>query len=359
MTSIAVDPLFDELRERVTAAGFFAPDPKRYVLKGTICLALYVIVYVSVWYVTEPLPLAVLLFVLAQMSVQLAYFAHDAAHGSLTRNPRLAKVIGHFGMTFITGFSFSWWVHSHGNHHAHVNEEENDLAMKYSTVLAVHERAITAKQGWRRRLSRYQAYYIWLLIPLYHFPMIWDGFVYCWQHARKTRTDQIVIALYLLLWLGVPSLAIGWQRALVHYLADTLIGSTLIGYTFIVHHVGRKVVRSDEVAAMGPLRKQIETTRNVRTWRIFDFYYSGLNYHIPHHLFPNVPHWRYRALHQLIARFCAEKEIRYTEESFFHAVGNVFRYLRYLGSLPSEFELTRASERAGWSVAEVPAPYVD
>jgi len=110
---------------------------------------------------------------------------------------------------------------------------------------------------------------------------------------------------------------------------------------------------------MGPLRRQIETTRNVRTWRIFDFYYSGLNYHIAHHLFPNVPHWRYRSLHQLITRFCVEKKIRYTEESFFEAVRNVFRSLRYLGSLPNEFKLTPKSERAGWTAAGVPAPYVE
>lgn len=350
------DPLYRELEAEVRSAGFFEPDPWGYIRKGAVCLALYVAAYVGVLAVDHPLALGALLVLLALMSVQLAYLAHDAGHGAMTRNPRLAWAVGHFGMTFITGFSFSWWMHSHGNHHEFVNEEESDLAMRYSTVLSVHENTVLAKTGFKRTLVRWQAWYIWLLIPFYHFPMIIDGLVHCLRNPRATRVDQIVLPLYLVLWFVIPSQVVGWERAMLHYLADTMIGSTLIGFTFIVHHMGRKVVRPDE--NISRFQQQVEATRNVRTWRIFDAYYSGLNYHAPHHLFPNIPHWRYRRLHELLQRFCADKGIRYTEESFFAAVANVFRYLRWLGQLPHDHEVTPESERQGWTAAGVPAPHL-
>src|SRR5262249_18729458 len=144
------------------------------------------------------------LLLLAQVTTQLAYISHDAGHRAITKDERWIKALGHFGMTFLTGFSFSWWMHSHDNHHEKLNERDNDLAMKSSTVLAVHDEGMLAKRGLKRWLGRHQARYIWFLLPFYHFAMMFDGFVWILKNPKQTRLDQLVIPGYFLLYFVIP-----------------------------------------------------------------------------------------------------------------------------------------------------------
>lgn len=325
----APDPLYRELARRLKAKGYFERDPAGYARKAAIQVAIFTASYVGLLVWTHPLVVIALLVTCAQMTAQMGYLAHDAGHGAVTGNRRWIRVIGHFGMTFITGFSFGWWMHSHDNHHSVLNERDEDLAMKYSLVLAVHPDAVGSRRGLARRLLRHQAIYVWLLLPFYHFAMMADGLAWMARHPRTTRTDQACFALYLVLYFVVPSLIIGPVWALVHWVAVSMIGSIYIGLTFIVHHIGRKVWLPEEAPTL--LAQQLEATRTIRTWRIFDFYYCGLNDHIEHHLFHWVPSWRYRHMRADVQAFCREHGLAYREQRFRDAIASVYRYLRALG----------------------------
>jgi len=60
---------------------------------------------------------------------------------------------------------------------------------------------------------------------------------------------------------------------------------------------------------------QIETTRNyeLENQERLD-YYGGLNYQIEHHLFPDIPHWRYMHIAREIKNICSELGIQYRED---------------------------------------------
>jgi fatty acid desaturase len=330
----AADPLFLELRDRVAAAGYFRPAPWGYAGKTAVLVAVFAGAYAGLLVARGIVAAGVLLLVLAQMTAQLGYIAHDAGHGAITRNRRLARFIGQFGMTFITGFGFSWWMHSHNNHHASLNERDEDLAMKYSTVLAVHERAARSRRGLGRLFLRWQAYYIWFLLPFYHFAMMVDGLAWMARNPKTTRADQLGFALYLALYFAVPTAFIGPRLAAIHWLVTSMIGSIYIALTFIVHHVGKKVFSPGEEFTL--FRQQLEATRTLKTWRVFDFYYSGLNYHIEHHFFHQVPHWRYRAMRLEVKAFCREHGLPYQEEGFWEAIANVFRHLDRMARIADE-----------------------
>jgi hypothetical protein len=92
--------------------------------------------------------------------------------------------------------------------------------MRYSLVLAVHPDAARVQRGWRRALLRWQGHYVWLLMPFYHFAMMVDGFVWIARNRRATRTDQLVLLLYVALWFVVPMPFIGWKLAAIHWLAS-------------------------------------------------------------------------------------------------------------------------------------------
>jgi fatty acid desaturase len=328
-----VDPLYVELSREVARAGYFAKSPGGYLWRGALLIALFAITYVSLLYIRNLVTVSVALVFLAQLVTQLAYLSHDAGHRAITRDRRWIQIIGHFGMTFLTGFSFSWWMHSHDNHHEKLNERDHDLAMKYSLVLAVHDDAVRGKRGLAHALLRWQGHYVWLVMPFYHFAMMVDGLVWIARNPRTTRIDQLVLPGYLALWFVVPVLWIGWKLAAIHWLAESMIASVYLVLTFIVHHVGKKVILPSDEPGMTLLRQQLETTRTLGTWRIFDWYYSGLNYHIEHHLFPWVPHWRYRKLRFLVQDFCRKNGIAYREQGFWSAVVEVFVHLRRVGRL--------------------------
>jgi fatty acid desaturase len=325
------DPLYLELCREVAAAGYFTKDPWGYALRAAGLLALFTTAYVVRLCSVHPLLVGGCLLVLAQTVTQLAYLAHDAGHRAICNHRRLALFIGHFGMTFLTGFGFSWWMHSHDNHHAVLNEREHDLAMKYSLVLAVHQDAARGKRGLRRRLLRWQGHYVWLLMPFYHFAMMWDAVVWIARNPRTTRIDQLVLPLYVILWFVIPAPFLGLKVAALHWLAESMIASVYLVLTFIVHHVGKKVILPADEATMTLLRQQLETTRTIKTWRIWDWYYSGLNYHIEHHLFPWVPHWRYRRMRLVVQGFCRRKGLTYREQGFWSAWWEVVTHLRRVG----------------------------
>jgi fatty acid desaturase len=325
------DPLYVELSREVARAGYFAKSPGGYLWRGAVLLVLFLACYISLLFIRNLAFVAFALVAMAQLVTQLAYLSHDAGHRAITRDRRWIQVIGHFGMTFLTGFSFSWWMHSHDNHHEKLNERDGDLAMKYSLVLAVHPDAVRRKRGLARALLRWQGHYVWLLMPFYHFAMMLDGVLWIARNPRTTRIDQLVLPGYIALWFVAPVPFIGWKLAAIHWLAESMIASVYLVLTFIVHHVGKKVILPSDEPGMTLLRQQLETTRTLGTWRIFDWYYSGLNYHIEHHLFPWVPHWRYRKMRFLVQRFCRRKGIAYREQGFWSAVVEVFVYLRCVG----------------------------
>ena len=61
---------------------------------------------------------------------------------------------------------------------------------------------------------------------------------------------------------------------------------------------------------------QMETTRNYEldNQERLD-YYGGLNYQIEHHLFPDIPHWRYMHIAKEIKQICKELGIQYREDA--------------------------------------------
>ena len=56
---------------------------------------------------------------------------------------------------------------------------------------------------------------------------------------------------------------------------------------------------------------------------LLDFYFGGLNSQIEHHLFPRVPHHRYRAMRPIVRAFCRERGIAYEEATFVRALASV------------------------------------
>jgi fatty acid desaturase len=102
-----------------------------------------------------------------------------------------------------------------------------------------------------------------------------------------------------------------------------------MGMAFAPNHKGMPLVPAD--VKVDFLRRQVLMSRNVRGSRWLDTAMGGLNYQIEHHLFPSMPRPHLRAASGMIAAFCREHDVPYTQTGLWQSYGIVVRYINRVG----------------------------
>jgi fatty acid desaturase len=134
------------------------------------------------------------------------------------------------------------------------------------------------------------------------------------------------MALHALFWLVLPLPFIGGLDAFINYGVVTLLAGPYVGTVLILNHSGMSAAGSQ---AHLPLMAQvIRTTRNLGNSRWSDFVFGGVNNHIEHHLFPQVPAMRLRKARIVTRSFFRKHGIPYNETSFTHALVEAAKHFR-------------------------------
>jgi fatty acid desaturase len=332
MEALEADPRYQRLQERLEAAGFFAPVRGEYAVRiaafvGVFAGAFAVLLAAPGWPV-RLLAWAAIGFVL----VQGCFLAHEAMHNAVSRRPAVRQAVGQFFDSFLVGFPFSYFCRSHELHHFHCNEESIDPDGQ-SALFSVFEASAHSKRGLGRLVTRFQHVLIPLLYPVWALAMQWDGLTYVLRNRRKTRLDQLALALHLLLWFGVAPLFIGFLPALVNYLGRSVFAGLYLGIVIPVNHVARPSLSAGTDLPF--LDQQVACTRNLGDSPTMDFLFMGLNNHVEHHLFPWVPTSRLRRGRAVLRAFCTEEGLAYHEQSFATATADVLRHFaRVARALP-------------------------
>ena len=268
----------------------------------------------------------------------MGYLGHDAGHCALSKRRWVNDVWGHFGMTFLCGFSFGFWRTRHNRHHAHCQEIDGDPDMHFGVVFSVYPDSASWKTPLGRFFLRIQRWAFWPLSCLYWATLRYDGIRDLFQQPKLTRVDRFVMPLHWIVLLVVPGLVFGWGAAVAAYLAVSCVSSLMTASVFIPNHIGmRRLTQADKPSY---LEQQVTTSRNISNPPVLDFYYGGLNSQIEHHLFPRVSHDRYRAMRPVVRAFCQARGIAYQEASLYGALASVGRHL---GAMTAAY---RASKNA-------------
>lgn len=335
-----------ELRERLAAlrasldrAGCFAPAPWFLVRDITLVLLVYATAYAVLLMDPVPALRVAALLLLAFVSVQAGFVAHEAGHGAITRNRWGAALIGYVFNTLLTGLTYSHFQSIHRRHHAHTNEvgRDPDIAGK---VFGLHAAAARAKRGLGAFITRRQSWMIWILVSLQGFSLKFDSVQEMWQEPRTTRLDQCVLLLHVALWFGLPVWVLGAGDALLNYLLMTWFVGPYLGAIFIVNHIGMRVIEPGE--SWTHMQRQLAVTRNLRGGPFNDFLFGGLNSHIEHHLFPTIPTARLGVARPLLREFCRRNDVPYHETSWLGATREVREHLLRMAAL-----VPRRAERQG------------
>jgi fatty acid desaturase len=98
-----------------------------------------------------------------------------------------------------------------------------------------------------------------------------------------------------------------------------------LGAVFAPNHKGMPVYRGE--VSLDWLHRQVLTSRNIRSGRLIDFLFGGLNYQIEHHLFPAMPRVNLRRVRPIVRRYCAAHAIPYVEVPLWESYAEVARFL--------------------------------
>jgi beta-carotene hydroxylase len=221
---------------------------------------------------------------------------HDACHQSAHRNRVVNAILGHVSALMLV-FAFPVFTRVHLQHHAHVNDPENDPDHYVSTggplwLLPVrflyHEVFFFQRQLWRKNellewfLSRLFVAGIFYISVQYHF------------------------LGYILNFWFIPSAVIGLTLGLF--------------FDYLPHRP----------------HEERDRWKNARVYpnRILNLLIMGQNYHLIHHLWPSIPWYNYQPTYYVMKPLLDEKGCHQTsgllqKKDFFEFVYDIFLGIRF------------------------------
>jgi fatty acid desaturase len=267
----------------------------------------------------------------AVLFTQIAFLAHDAAHRQIFRSGRwndwTSLVIG----DLLIGISYGWWQHKHTRHHAAPNQlgADPDIDLPVITVApGGRARARSAPVRWA--LAHQGAFFFPLLLL--------EGLS---LHASSVRrvcareklarrpVEAAFLALRLVGFVALVLAVLSPDKAAVFLAIQLGAFGLYMGSSFAPNHKGMPLV--PQGLRLDFLRRQVLMSRNIRGNRFLDAAMGGLNYQVEHHLFPSMPRPHLRRAAPLIAGYCADHGVTYTQVGLWASYAIVLRHINRAG----------------------------
>jgi linoleoyl-CoA desaturase len=321
----------------------------RLYSKSAILIPLVIAIYISLLFfhltALVAIPLCFLMgFALSSIGFNIM---HDACHGSYSRRSWVNDLMG-LSLNSLGGNAFIWKMKHNIIHHTYTNVDgiDDDIA---KSPLMRH----CSTQKWVRA-HRFQHFYMVFLyaISSIAWVFIMDFNKYFKQKIHHTDLQKMSAKehmifwasklLYLLFYIAIPIVLVGWQYWLIGFLCMHIALGLTLSMVFQLAHVVEDAgfvhveenspQKIDEEWAI----HQVKTTANFapRNWFI-NWFVGGLNYQIEHHLFPRISHVHYPKIAAIVKSKCREFDIQYNEfPTMRSAVASHFRTMKELGRRP-------------------------
>jgi fatty acid desaturase len=318
------------LRPALQAAGVFERARGHHALWLVSTVGLYALCFGAL--LAQPSPAIRLLAIVgaAIAVMQLGLFAHEVGHGAVTRSPAWREALGQLSNSFLIGFGFSHWQHTHPVHHNHPNTEGVDPDIE-GHGYALYQGAARRRHG---LLARHQP------LSLFAGFLLW-GFairVVAVRHAiralrtdRRTAIDLVCVAGHVALWIAASAAAGALGAMLLNYAVITVLNGIYMGAILVVPHVGTgSQPAADELPYF---ERQVTFSRNYDASALGTFLCGGLNLQIEHHLLPSIPCVRLRRARKIIAAYCAQHDLPYQHIGYWHAWREVIEHGRAMARI--------------------------
>ena len=274
-----------------------------------------------------------LLLIAAALGViftQYAFITHELSHRQVFASSKLNDFSGRVMADLVVGISYSWWMSKHSRHHANPNVVDKDPDVETDFIIFQKEKA-DGLSGITGFMAKRQGYLFFPALLLEGLNLHIHAFRTVFSRGKvdkraleivllTVRNVSYVAVIFSFLPLGMAFAFIGVQLA---------IFGLYMGASFAPNHKGMPILPRDSKVDF--LRRQVLTSRNIRSGHFMNHFMGGLNYQIEHHLFPNMPRPYLRRAGEIVKEYCASKGITYTEVGLFTSYGIVIRHLNEVG----------------------------
>ena len=315
---------YAQLKRLVKSAGLLEKNPEHYTAKLAVNMSLLA-VSIAVLMLVDGVWLQVLnAAFLAFVIVQISFIGHDLGHNQVFRSSQNNDRLGLF-VSFLIGINRTWWVEKHNEHHSNPNDLDGDPDVDLP-VVAFSEEKSQGMRGMARLIVRYQAFLFYPLVSFEGFVLKYSGVRHMFGNKLAFPiAEPMMMAGHIGSYSGLVFLSLPvWQGLLFITVHQLLIG-LYIGSTFAPNHKGMLML--DGKTQLDFLRRQVLTSRNVRSGPLNDLLYGGLNYQIEHHLFPSMPRNRFKEAQEIVMPFCEEHSISYHEAGVVQSQREILQYL--------------------------------
>ena len=315
-------------------------DPRssgRILISGAVLWAGLLLAYVALLSTGNALWLFGIAFAAAGMIMATL---HDAGHNAFSSNRLLNELVYLGGEVAL--ISRRWWRTKHGWHHRWTGSVPRDDDIDKAPLFR-----LSPGQPWRPHY-RYQCYYAWLLYPLVHIAMIVSGIRYLLTgkvgnqqfdppSPEVVASDLVLLTFFLTLWLIIPGLFFSPLAVAGGALLVSLLIGLILSLVFQVEHCVDGIRHPAPNEEPDP-RNMVMTTANVALGNpVFTSYVGALNYHIEHHLFPDLNHAHLPAIQPIVRETCAEFDVPYRAfDTMGQALKAHWRWLVEMGCKPDE-----------------------
>ena len=269
--------------------------------------------------------------VLAVLMTQISFLGHDAAHRQIFKSGRWNDWVSLILANLLVGISYGWWQRKHNRHHANPNKEGADPDIALGTVALTPERAAAPKSRLMRWVVAHQGWYFFPLLLLEGLSLHKDAVrrVVSRRPIERRWFELGFLAIRLggLLVLAFLTLSPGIAFAFLG--VEVAVFGLYMGFTFAPNHIGMPLVSPR--LKLDFLRRQVLMSRNISGGRLMSIFMGGLNYQIEHHLFPSMARPHLRRAQPLVAAYCADQGVPYTQTSLWRAYRSVIGYLNTVG----------------------------
>ncbi|MEM8642321.1 MAG: beta-carotene hydroxylase [Cyanobacteria bacterium P01_G01_bin.54] len=187
---------------------------------------------------------------------------HDACHRAAHSNRIINATLGHIS-ALILGFAFPVFTRVHLQHHAHVNDPENDPDHFVSTGGP-----------------------LWLIAPRFFYHEVFFFQRRLWRKYELLEWFLSRLFLFTIVGLGIRFGFIGFVMNF-WFVPALVVGITLgLFFDYLPHR---------------PFQER-DRWHNARIYAspILNFLILGQNYHLIHHLWPSIPWYKYQAAYRVM-----------------------------------------------------------
>jgi len=267
---------------------------------------------------------------LAFLFMQIAFLMHDAGHRQIFRSPAANRALGLLLGNLLIGVSYTWWVDKHNRHHRNPNHVDLDPDVDFVGLAFSKEQAMAKKWPWKL-IVKYQAFLFvpFLLAEHVHLHAVSAAHVVR-ARTKIPWTEGILLVCHHIACFAIAFSILDTLPAVAFLVCGKALGGLYAGLVFAPNHKGMLMVDSGSDVSL--FRRQVLTSRNVRSGPVNDFLYGGLNYQIEHHLFPFLRQDQLPAAQAIVKPFCRERGIPYHETGIVQSLKEILHHLHEVGA---------------------------